>query len=117
MREFKFRVWSWHTNSFQDIDIEDIGMVFSGADGLEAQQFTGLKDKNGKEIYEGDWIKGQDYEQPVQVVFRNGQFASVYANMDLPFEACYSAPNKTIQMTVVGNIFENPELMKKYGKI
>ena len=107
--EIKFRVWDGLLE--KSLDFNPLCHFFND-ETLIFQQFTGLKDKNGKEIYEGDWLKGQDYELPVQAVFENGQFALAYSNMNSSLEACYSAPNKTIGMTIVGNIFENPELLK-----
>lgn len=72
-------------------------------DNFVIQQYTGVKDKTGKEIYEGDFLK--DFEFPV--FFRDGCFF-VAIMYDLTEAALYEL-DKT-ELEVIGNIFQNPEL-------
>ena len=65
-------------------------------------QFTGLKDIEGKEIYEGDIILG--YNNPHVVTFADGAFYLTYKNSSVRLSRTCEA------LKIIGNIFENPEL-------
>ena len=71
----------------------------------ELMQFTGLKDKNGKEIYEGDIFKKSNYFY--QVVFEDGMFGVWTKNYG------WKVLTKFKFIEVIGNIYENPELLNK----
>jgi hypothetical protein len=125
MRQIKFRAWYpkekvwldgvevYHDGSWMGEiirpDHADIG--YCEKDGCILEQFTGLLDKNGKEIYEGDILKSDTYKV-VWVIFWNDtsvRFEVKDANGLLPAELCYI--NLQIHY-VIGNIHENPELLK-----
>ena len=74
-------------------------------------QFTGLYDKNEKEIYEGDILKVQGLGEKIEVRFVRGVFAFLW-NGDLDDEAPINAPTQE-WAEVIGNIHDNPELLKR----
>lgn len=83
---------------------------------LEIMQYTGLKDKNGKEIYEGDIVRNTDGE-----IFRvdyAGRWARYMLSYDGEWCIKYledygKLETYSLNMEVIGNIYENPELLKE----
>jgi uncharacterized phage protein (TIGR01671 family) len=82
------------------------------------QQYTGLKDRNNKEIFEGDIVKGykpnvQNPNFVGQIVFEEGGFhiKSDYYQ-PLWYYTVEGMTMKGFWCEVIGNIFENPELLK-----
>jgi uncharacterized phage protein (TIGR01671 family) len=134
--EFKFRAWNqfekcFYTKPFlisytglpfiyneEHRHIEDFDVV-NPAMGLIIQQYTGLKDKNGKKIYEGDILSSRQANFPVntnyeifiaEVKFGNGRF---YANFRSGlYEIVDLLAEQYTDLEIVGNVFENPELLK-----
>lgn len=106
MREIKFRAWDKEQKKMLD-DVSTWTDDFTGML-IALMQYTGLKDKNGKEIYEGDIVKYKN-DKPDKVIFENGGF--------MTSRFYHRTPNNwkilLDELEVIGNIYENPELLTK----
>ncbi|MCQ6529859.1 YopX family protein [Bacillus mycoides] len=137
MREIEFRIWDkkYHMLEYDDSPDLLIGMdgkvyqkeernyagtsfiEYEVANHYEIMQYTGLKDKNGKEIYEGDILKEPAmYETPKNTTPTYNYFEVTYDNCS--FQSGGIPMIEDIdwiseESEVVGNIYETPELLEE----
>ena len=118
-REIKFRAWDKRHNSMEYINdlywFEENGIHDFNDDNYIFMQNTGLKDKNGREIYDSDIVK---------VTWGSGKivFYEVKYCGSLGYHYLRDTKNKEdddiiciydySQMDVIGNVFDNPALLK-----
>ena len=121
MREIKFRAWNekdekMYYNGYFTIDNSEPSWLFE-SDKVSfhshfgtIMQFTGLKDKNGKEIYEGDVLEINGIIG--EVVFDNDEASFRFeTNKDISYWN-KDWTQRLLRTEVLGNKFENPELLK-----
>jgi len=137
LREIKFRAWDErHKHLFQ---VQEMGYsegklwAVSSRNGYKhwncyLMQYVGLKDKNGKEIYEGDILRVRiNPKYCGNITMYNWH----YINSELLYEVIWDdgmwklrAPSRktdfpflfntwTLELEVIGNVFENPELIER----
>lgn len=136
MRQVKFRAWDKISKKM--VDVKDIGFDNNGLgkftsknylhdityrdyingnveyivryiSDVELMQSTGLKDKNGVEIFEGDMLEYEDVNEYPNHIERKVKIIEV-KNLDWYIRTHFSIPNKISK--VIGNIHDNPELIK-----
>ena len=79
---------------------------------IELMQYTGLKDKNGKEIYESDIVKAEAFSPNLyQIVFLDGSFVAFTPFATVIEITCFYS-STGCELEVIGNIYENPELLE-----
>ena len=125
MRELKFRAWSEEHGRYCDFvtldrDGQWLGWLeiwienrksFLTTTDIIIEQYTGIKDKNGRNIYEGDIVSkhNSDTKGVVKQV-KDGQWAIYWDNVPDGYYVLFKYSNLC---EVVGNIHENNELLEK----
>ena len=114
MREIKFRVWDEEGRDMEYWGLQDRNYYScSGEERYYIMQYTGLKDKNGKEIYEGDIVKYFDSYQVwllAPIVYAMGCFAIKHPSWDDDILLRDFINEDMMGIEIIGNIYENPDL-------
>ena len=125
MREIKFRAWDKANKKI--LDIEDLHWDdctreflirttmyrdYFDTEDMILMQYAGLRDKNGKEIYEGDIV-----EVTRQCIFEKGVVVFIdgcyFVKVKEVVLALYECEPNNYKLKVIGNIYENPELLER----
>ena len=126
MRDIKFRVWDPKGKRMRYLENADFIIEYSGPSVFKdhvtgervpvdwkLMQYTGLTDKNGKNIYEGDIIEYEDRRGTLrkeEVIFNRGTFSAGHEWDDGEFDH-YSIENLWyIDIEIIGNVWEGQEV-------
>lgn len=141
-REIKFRVWDVENKEMLEVQELDFEPTFYGGriairpdqyndyfdtEDMILMQYTGLKDKNGKEIYEGDIVKAYfkkgawKYNDKNYCGYKNGDvqycvdgfilYIENYKEKIYPLSSFGDNDGNINELEVIGNIYDNPELL------
>lgn len=138
-KELKFRIWDTEKFTYSDTltyigleaksekfrNISQLSFLFGSilankiVDKVVIQQYTGLKDKNGKEIYEGDIVVDKIYNDPN--IKQTDNFIVAYYSGAFRLDVIWGGYGgveienmqllKADRLEIIGNVFETPELL------
>lgn len=141
MREIKFRAWDKKYKqmlTFQRMKDNQIFALNQGLDpeqfivlpkheNIELMQFTGIKNRKGEEIYEGDVVQRMCFDKNCQSIHIGVvEYSSIWCmfqineNNGMRFGSTYNAPlafgdpsqDMVFDITILGDIYQHPELLK-----
>ena len=130
MKQVKFRAWDKKKNDWFDDDDGELYIELNGninfgwngevmddyTDRVILLQYTGLKDKNGVEIYEGDFLMAGDaYLGVIKYHSTRAQFIGKNIGetfQEDKYDTLYTKNGRFNSAKVIGNIYENPELLE-----
>jgi hypothetical protein len=115
--EIKFRDWDPETKEMRYFDLDGYDREVHNAYG-NIMQYTGLKDKNGKKIYENDLLQYDGYnfrlinKEKIYQIRYDDNLAQYYAyNLENSFDT-FLVVRAWKESKIIGNIYQNPELLE-----
>ena len=111
MRDIRFRAWHNEAEQYCEGSTSNMFQWLEDGQPVILEQYTGLKDCEGTEIYEGDivsigWFDGYGVVERIDSVGWDSDECGFY------MQKCYENISDVHRYKVIGNIYENPELLE-----